>query len=345
VHETQHVDQTRQLPSLAACKHDVQHARLVAAVQSSTNSDDTVQQLAEIKPTYSVPRVVYTYWNRDEPPEHVHDCMRTWRRYMPEYQHVLITPSTRARYMEERVERLHWNDCPQREADIVRACVLRTHGGVWMDASILLTGRPSALLDAVDSGLHQFVGYAIHARTTNPAFPVVENWCFATVARGAFITAWRNVFMDVAPGQSVVSRALQLASHVDVQGIGNLPYFLMHVSAQMVLQTQPHAARDCLFLRAEDGPLKYLFVHAWQARAAALSLVACMCSGCSTGATQPATTTSPSTSTSTSISTPCADIVTPVIKITGAVRGQLSSEDWRQISGFALAPPTTSVPP
>jgi hypothetical protein len=211
---------------------------------------------------YRIPRIIYTYWNSSEPPAFVTACMNTWRRYLPSYKVVLITPSSLAAYLPPGVDvkALHWNDGPQRESDIIRACVLHTHGGVWMDASIVLTRRPAAAFDMIERGNHQFVAYAFDKTTSDPRYPVIENWFFATVPRGRFMAAWKSTFLDVKPGQTPAARARELQrAGVDTQRISNLPYFLMHVCAQAVMQQGEAAAnRDCAFLRADDGPLWYI---------------------------------------------------------------------------------------
>jgi hypothetical protein len=284
--------------------------------------------------------VLYTYWNSDSPPQYIVDCLRTWRRHLPDYRVQLITPSNSKEFVDVDVASLPWNDSPQRESDIVRVSTLRRLGGVWMDASTILLARP-AVFDAIERGQHQFVGYYIARRTTTPKFPVFESWFFATAPQGPFVTAWHKHFFGIAPGQSVSTRVAQLAARVNVQRIGNLHYHLVHLCAQAAMQlSAPDTTADCLFLLAEDGPLAYLYDHGWDGKRSAAflgALLAARCPPLKRASRQNTPTISDQGSTSSDADTRAAQIDARhvMLKVTSGVREFLTPAQWQTMMAQA----------
>ena len=236
-----------------------------------------VQCKLQFKPR-SIPKIIWTYWNSDDVPEFVHTCVGTWKRHHPDFDIRVLTPRMLPTVLDFDVKTVPWNDSPTRESDIVRMNVLQRFGGVWSDASILLTNRYPFVAE-MERPHADFVGYYIDDFTTDERYPVIENWLFATAPRGVFITAWRDAFMDPTLGLSIDNRLNAMLSRgVDVQNIAYLQYLFMHVCAQFVLQKvlTPHQRQRVLRLtKAEDGPLKYLADNAWDSAAAVRDMASC----------------------------------------------------------------------
>lgn len=186
---------------------------------------------------------------------------------MPDYELTVLTPSNVAVYTGLDVKAIHWNDSPTREADIVRALVLRRFGGVWMDASIILTGRLPAAFEAA-MGTHTFVGFYIEASTSEPQWPILENWMFACTANSPFISAWCDCFMRASDFETPAAYAAHLCSRIDTQRIrrSSQTYLLMHLAAQAVLQSATGTWDfDMRLFPAEQpgGPFALLAANAW----------------------------------------------------------------------------------
>jgi hypothetical protein len=218
-----------------------------------------------------IPKVIWTYWNSETPTPFLLRCVDTWRRFHPEYRIIILTPATLHEYTNVRPKDIAWNDSPARESDIVRAHVLATHGGVWSDMSIMLFGPCPQLAEPAPAGT-EFMGFYLEGFTTNAAYPVIENWWFATAPGGAFMCRWRDVFMTLYNDLPVDDRIarIQADDGVDLQGIisGMRNYLFMHAAAQYVLQKEAGMQTNMVLSKAEDGPFKYLANNGWSAASA-----------------------------------------------------------------------------
>ena len=218
-----------------------------------------------------IPKIIWTYWNSETPSPFLLRCVDTWRRFHPEYRIIILTPATLHEYTNVRPRTIPWNDSPARESDIVRAHVLATHGGVWSDMSIMLFAPCPQLAEPAPAGT-EFIGFYLKGFTTNAAYPVLENWWFATAPGGAFMCRWRDAFITLHSNLPVDERIARMqADGVDLQGIlpGMRNYLFMHAAAQYVLQTGGADMQTGMVLSmAEDGPFKYLARNGWNAAAA-----------------------------------------------------------------------------
>lgn len=98
-----------------------------------------------------IPRQVFQYWDKAEPPEAVQDMIASWAR-APRFQHRQIDRPAALKFLREslgvdwaRAFELAQN--PAQEADLLRLCLLAKSGGVWADADDVLCGDLGSVLD------------------------------------------------------------------------------------------------------------------------------------------------------------------------------------------------------
>ena len=213
---------------------------------------------------YTIPPVIWTYWNSEELPEIVQRCIDSWRRHNPTYEVVVLNPSNLRDYIDIDIKSVSFNDSPARESDMIRLLVLEKYGGVWSDATMFAT-QPYPFSR---TSPYQFVGYYLEKFTSNRKYPVLESWFFATIPHGEFITKWRREFFKVEESESVDHAIEEVRREgIDLQKIDSLNYLYIHVAAQKVMQT--HAVtKHMLFLKAEDGPYKYIANNEWNSKTA-----------------------------------------------------------------------------
>lgn len=210
-----------------------------------------------------IPKQIWTYWNSDELTPVVTKCINSWKKYNPEYKINIVTPKNLSEYLDFDVKGVKFNDSPARESDIIRLNILAKYGGVWCDASILMT-RP---FDFKTNSNHEFVGYYIEHYTTKPQWPCIEGWFFATVPNGDFINNWRDSFMDIGKFESVDKYLVDLKSRgVDFQKTdrGMLNYLAINLAAQEAMQKKmsvEQIRKTCGFMSANKGPYKHMYDH------------------------------------------------------------------------------------
>jgi len=170
-------------------------------------------------PGTRIPKVIWTYWNSSIISPFLQKCINSWRKYHPDYQVIVLEPTTLELYVDPGITRVPWNDNPTREADIIRANILALHGGVWSDMSIMLFGPCPQLLNAPVGT--EFIGFYLDGFTSNPKSPVLENWWFATAPGAKFIVQWRDAFMNLYSTMSIAERVrrIEVDDGVDLQKI------------------------------------------------------------------------------------------------------------------------------
>ena len=227
-----------------------------------------------------IPRIIWTYWQQAPVPAFIQACLDNWRRFAPDHELRVLDRSTAADWLPAL--RADFDTLPPyRQADWLRIQLLARHGGVWMDASMLLSRDLGWLHDTRRRRAADYVGFYIDRYTTRPELPLIENWLMASAPGGRFVTALAAAFDHAldAGADATLQRLRAEGLHQPVVlalDDDNQRYLLMHITASELLHRDPQLARLVL-LRAEDGPLAWHAGVGWRRRHlyARLALVPC----------------------------------------------------------------------
>ena len=134
---------------------------------------------AEIK---EIPKIIWTYWDSDDMPPFIKKCINNFKKFNPDWDLRILGKSELPEYIQSLI--------PQYQSDWVRLAKLKDEGGVWLDASIILTES----LDWIRSRqqLNETDGLMFYSsrHTIDANYPVVENWCIAAVPKSETIQKW-----------------------------------------------------------------------------------------------------------------------------------------------------------
>jgi hypothetical protein len=208
-----------------------------------------------------VPKVIWTFWNEDTLPDVVSLCIQTWRKFNPDYVINVLSPNNVNQFIDVDLKAIKWNDSPARESDIVRLLVIEKYGGVWCDATVMMT-KPLE----IDSR-YLFTSYYFGGITNNFDHPIVESWFFSSVPNNPFITKWKNAFFKLDEFDTVADAVKYMKDQgVDFQKMHSHEYLFVYIAAAYVMQKQMTDAeikKTMLFKKAEDGPWKYSEKNGW----------------------------------------------------------------------------------
>jgi hypothetical protein len=227
--------------------------------------------------TGEIPKIIWTYWVDEKPPEVVQKCIESWKKHNPDYDVRLLNKNTVSQWVPElKLNELKHNDGPTRESDFTRISILSKYGGFWVDASIIMNESLEPLRRIQSEKGCEMIGYYIDDFTTRPEYPVIENWFFACVPGSSFVQQWRDEFMSLNTHNTVSDYIdSKRKAGVDLQKISSPDYLAMHVSAQTVMQklmSVEDVSRKLHLMKAEDGPFKYLEYKNWNSEKALKSL-------------------------------------------------------------------------
>lgn len=96
------------------------------------------------KKSFDNDKIIWQYWAQgyDNIPEVVSKCLKSVKQYAPDYQIIRLTANNLNEYLDipEFIHKKRLLYSKAHFSDILRLMLLKAYGGIWMDATILLTG-------------------------------------------------------------------------------------------------------------------------------------------------------------------------------------------------------------
>ena len=219
--------------------------------------------------TSEIPKIIWTYWDDDDIPEVVQKSIDNWKRYSPEYEVRVVTPTNLKTYLPEKDFSTFWpGDMVQRKVDLIRLYLVSKYGGIWTDASIAVKKNHGEIVGRGSN----FMGYYREAFTKNHSFPIIENWFFAAPQGSDFVSKWRDEFERTSKFNTIQEYLDDVrAKGIDLQNLSqsNAEYMTPYVSAQVVLSTM--SKKDIVNMKLEksdDGPFKHSTHAKWDPKKA-----------------------------------------------------------------------------
>jgi len=214
----------------------------------------TALQRASLAP---IPKVIWAYWHQQPVPEFIQLCLANWRTHALDHEvRCLDAVSVRQWLTPECLASMPANLPDYRIADWLRLQLLLAHGGIWMDASTLLTRDLEWVHRLQREHDAEFVGFYIQGMSCGDGAPMIENWFLAAPPQSPFIRALANEFgQALNSGEAAYLQGLRAEGRFEacVQAMPERfhEYLIMHVAASAVLQGSAQAHRLVLE-RAED---------------------------------------------------------------------------------------------
>lgn len=213
-----------------------------------------------------IPKLIWTYWHAKEHPLVVQRCLENWQQLNPDYEIRVLHADNLQEFLSEipvGLARLN----VAKQTDWIRLALLQKYGGIWLDASIILTQSLDWAEQIRRQQQAEFVGYYLTRYTTNPEIPVLDSWFLAAPAQSHFITDWLELFTreaiigetaDYIAGLTLSQRLVGLR-----QAIADPHYHTVHIAAQDVLTRAARPYRLAL-LQAEDSAYALHLAAKWR---------------------------------------------------------------------------------
>jgi hypothetical protein len=209
-----------------------------------------------------IPKQIWSYWDSDDVPDFVQRCISSWKKTSPDYKVNILSKNTVKNYVKPppNFESLP----PQKQSDWVRLAVIKNFGGVWLDASTIVTIN----LSWIDSFGKNTVVYYIDSNSPDKKFLNIENWFIASVPQSEFINSWFNEF-DYSirkykeKGHLHYEEIKKNYGNNIADGAGSMihapDYYDQHISVQKIIRGDKIPLSSVKILKAEDGPLYHSF--------------------------------------------------------------------------------------
>jgi uncharacterized membrane-anchored protein YhcB (DUF1043 family) len=218
-----------------------------------------------------IPKVIWTYWQSLPPPDLVVRCLANWQRMAPDHELRFLDRDHIAPWLDTEALDQGFDSLPSfRQADWLRVQLLARHGGIWIDASTVLTCDLGWMHTLQADWRTEYVGFYIARFTSRPELPIVENWFMAAAPGCRFVADLAREFDIVLQmGEPAYSEQLRKQGRFErvVQNLDDQyrQYLIMHLAAASLLDANPQRY-SMVLLRAEDTALSLHAALGWRKR-------------------------------------------------------------------------------
>lgn len=192
-----------------------------------------------------IPRQIFSFWSGKRSTI-VDACHRRFHELHPTWQVRIYSDFAEVEPCEG-----FDNLALQHKTDWLRICLLAEHGGVWLDASMILNKPITAWLDMSE---HRVVGFQCPIGM-HESSPVLENWTLAAKPRHPMLIEWKAELKRAISMGYDAYKALTLQRMPSHPIHKQLPYLTMHAAYVKIHDpTQVHMI-DCFDPR--HGPFRF----------------------------------------------------------------------------------------
>ncbi|MDY3350458.1 capsular polysaccharide synthesis protein [Riemerella anatipestifer] len=140
-----------------------------------------------------IPKKIWVYWESSEPSPIVEICLKQIRKLNKGYELMVLNSSNLVSFLPDILP--FREDLPfANYSDIIRLNLLYEYGGIWIDASTLLTEDFSWLENLKSNENADVIGFCADHFMTDFSFPILETWFLACPPKNKFIKEWLYEF-------------------------------------------------------------------------------------------------------------------------------------------------------
>jgi hypothetical protein len=186
----------------------------------------------------SIPRIIWMFWDGDETPLIVKACFEKIKSLNYNYKINICNFSNINDYVDIKFNE-HVDLKIAHKADIIRLALLEKYGGVWIDASVLMSLPMDRLISSINN-CHVYDVIAFYIEKGNDyENPVLENWFLAAPQGSSFVAEWLKILLPLKDlGDKKYLEKLKMREDFlrITRKISNPGYLLPYVAHQIVLQ-------------------------------------------------------------------------------------------------------------
>jgi len=221
---------------------------------------------------YEYPKIIWTYWdNIDTIPIIVKDILNARKNKLNNWNIITLDNTNIDEYInEDEYPEKYSTLIPAHKADWIRLYLLKKHGGVWLDAGIIINSVPEfdkLYNDSVNNN-SELTCFYLHGRIiNNDPNTYIENWYILSPKNSRVINKWYEEF-TLAINMGFLNYRHDLSSkdveadQVYIWGPQDT-YLTMHAALQKIIQLKLVDNPKILLYKAEDTMFKLQDMCNW----------------------------------------------------------------------------------
>ena len=172
------------------------------------------------------------------------------------YEHVLLTKDNIYDYIDKKEFPTNYNKLSiQAKTDWIRLYLLYTYGGIWMDASIIITklNDINEIYDNCYKNKYELMAFYLDGRLLNKdEYSYIESWFLIAPINSNVIKKWKKEF-EHAVDIGFDEYNLQIKKVVDLSNLGNLDkYLTIHATIKKLITNNEIDKNKIYLKKAED---------------------------------------------------------------------------------------------
>jgi hypothetical protein len=137
------------------------------------------EKFTDINTDYILPKYVWGYWDNLELNSIIQSHINTWKRKIPkDWRIIILNKENYHNYVSKEFVNKYNDLNPTHFSDFLRLELLQKYGGVWMDASIIITDGNflNKYYDEMMLNKYDATIYELKENTVDIKTPYLENW-------------------------------------------------------------------------------------------------------------------------------------------------------------------------
>ena len=204
---------------------------------------------------YYLPKKTWTYWDSNIPPS-IENIIKLRIANLNGYEHVLLTKDNIYDYIDKKEFPTNYNKLSiQAKTDWIRLYLLYTYGGIWMDASIIITklNDINEIYDNCYKNKYELMAFYLDGRLLNKdEYSYIESWFLIAPINSNVIKKWKKEF-EHAVDIGFDEYNLQIKKVVDLSNLGNLDkYLTIHATIKKLITNNEIDKNKIYLKKAED---------------------------------------------------------------------------------------------
>lgn len=222
--------------------------------------------------TQKIPSIIWSYWHEPPAPALVAHCQDNWQRMAPDHEIRMLDKNNFLTWITaDTIPDYFYRLPPYRQADWLRIQLLAEYGGIWIDASTILTQNLQWAHTTQEQCRSEYVGFYMQKFTSRPTKPIIENWFMAATPKSEFV---KNLALELDHAIAIGETAYlaELSQQGKFEDVIQLitpkslhSYLIMHVAASALLDKNSDNYRLALFC-AEDTAFAFQTRFKWSKR-------------------------------------------------------------------------------
>ena len=218
---------------------------------------------------YNLPKIAWIYWDTADLPPLINQIRNNNATKLQGWRINYLNKTALANYIRQSEYPKNFETLiPQHKADWIRLHLLEKHGGVWLDASIIIND-PTAMDRLYEKSVKtksQFTGFSYrtdeqNSRSKYDLSLYIENWFIMAPVNSIIIKLWLEQFEKaISMGFSEYKKSLAVQG-IDVSLIYNdsdSVYLTQHAALQQVLQHQIKSNVPPLIIMPAERDMFYI---------------------------------------------------------------------------------------